>query len=314
MTAARARTAANVIYAQIQRFGHWVTGPAVIAGALLYFVALALVERVRTAWRRMRGARPRLLWGPTPMLNIKYWSEAMRAIGYESRTCVDYNMPATTPDHWDVRREDFLEDGRFSERLRSYAMFAWALRHGDVFLRYFDGGFLRGTALDWWECPLLRLAGKRLVVSPFGGDIAVPEYLGEMREATLAHYPHLAEQAPEITRRVLHSLKWADVSIRNYQVGFLPSYRRRLADAVGDRHGALESPGRALRCGRARSGCHGAARAEPPGNQGHRSPRAGRERTAERGPDDRPADPRGPPECGDPRSAGERRHRRRPVP
>jgi hypothetical protein len=205
--------------------GRWqVTYRLLVAGWFCFLVLLALVERTRTWWRRLRRRRPRLIWGPTPILNIKYWSEAMRTAGYESRTCVDYNMPATRLEDWDARREDFLGNGRFSERLRSFAMFAWALRHGDVFLSYFDGGFLRGTALDRWEYRLLRLAGKRLIVSPFGGDIAVPEYLGEMREVTLAHYPHLVEQAPEITRRVRHALRWADVSIRNYQVGFLPSY------------------------------------------------------------------------------------------
>jgi hypothetical protein len=220
----RARSAISSLRGNAIRAGYWFTGHVIVAGALVLFVLLALVERARSAWRRMRGAHPRLIWGPTPLLNIKYWSEAMQAIGYESRTCVDYNMPTTRPEHWDVRREDFLGDGRISEGLRSYAMFAWALRTGDVFLRYFDGGFLRGTALDWWECPLLRLAGKRLIVSPFGGDIAVPDYLGEMREATLAHYPYLEEQAPVTTRRVLHTLRWADVSIRNYQAGFQPSY------------------------------------------------------------------------------------------
>jgi hypothetical protein len=125
---------------------------------------------------------------------------------------------------FDVYRDQFLGEGPRAERLRSYAMFAWALRHGDVFLRYFDGGFMRGTPLDWWELPLLKLAGKKLVFSPYGGDIAVPGYLGEIEEATFRDYPDLPEHAPVIKRRVLQALKWADVSIRNYQVGFQPRH------------------------------------------------------------------------------------------
>jgi len=187
-------------------------------------VLLAVAERVRIAWRRLRRARPRLIWGPSSILNIKYWSLAMREQGYRSQTCVDAPAVITKRDDFDRYRDEFLGGGSLSERFRSHAMFAWALRNGDVFLRYFDGGFLRSTPLEWWECRLMRLAGKRIVVSPYGGDIAVPEYLGEMREATLADYPELPKQAPLTRRRVLHALRWADVSVRNYQIGFQPSY------------------------------------------------------------------------------------------
>jgi glycosyltransferase involved in cell wall biosynthesis len=196
------------------------------AGVLLVhclFIGLALVERPRTAWRRRRGAKPRLLWGPSAILNNKHWSEAMRAIGYESLTCIDVDSTITTRKDWDAFRDEFL-GGRFSVRLRTYAMFAWAMRHADVFLFYFDGGYLRSTPLAWREYSLLRLAGKKLVFSPFGSDIAVPEYLGRMREPTLAQYPQMVELAPLLKRRVDHSLEWADVAIKNITIGYLPAY------------------------------------------------------------------------------------------
>jgi hypothetical protein len=201
----------------------WLGQRALAAAALSYFVVLALVERVRTRHRRRRGERPRLLWGPSAILNNKYWSQAMRAAGYESRTCIDLDSTITTREDWDASRDEFL-GGRFSQWARSYAMFAWALRHADVFLFYFDGGYLRGTPLDWQEFRLLRLAGKKLIFSPYGGDIADPDHLGEMKEATLAQHPHLTEYAPLVRRRVQHALKWADVSIRNISVGYLPAY------------------------------------------------------------------------------------------
>jgi glycosyltransferase involved in cell wall biosynthesis len=225
MSLNRVRSAISGMYRHAMRARHRITGPAVTAGAFSFFVLLALVERARGRWRRLRGARPRLLWGPSPILNNKYWSEAMREIGYESRTCVDHNMRITRREDWDVRRDEFLGHGRISEGLRSYAMFAWAIRHGDVFLMYFNGGYLRRTPLEWQEFRLLRLAGKKLVFSPYGSDIAVPEYLGGVKEATLADYPSLTEEAPLIRRRVDHSLKWRDVSIRpNITVGYLPAY------------------------------------------------------------------------------------------
>jgi len=53
-------------------------------------------------------------------------------------------------------------------------VFLWVLRDADIYLSYFDGGFIRGTALRRLELPLLRFAGKRIIVSPYGSDIAVP--------------------------------------------------------------------------------------------------------------------------------------------
>ncbi len=43
-------------------------------------------------------------------------------------------------------------------------------RHGDVFFRFFDGGFLRFTEFEDWEDRLMKLAGKKLIVSPYGAD------------------------------------------------------------------------------------------------------------------------------------------------
>src|SRR5689334_5544755 len=146
MSFERARSAPRMLYGYALRLRHWLGKWTVAAAALCLFIAIALVERPRSAWRRRRGARPRLLWGPSAILNNKYWSESMRSAGYESRTCIDLDSAITTREDWDACRDEFL-GGRFSQWLRNYAMFAWALRHADVFLFYFDGGYLRGTPL-----------------------------------------------------------------------------------------------------------------------------------------------------------------------
>jgi hypothetical protein len=215
---------------QLQRAGHrakdalWhlrIRMGKVLAAATAFttLVGIAFAERVRTTWRRLRRRRPRLIWGPTPLISNKYWSLAMRHVGYESLTVAQTVYPAYERSDFDVHWDE-LTGGR----LGAYAPFAWALRHGDVFMLYFDGGYLRGTPMEWWEYPLMRLAGKRIVVSPYGGDISVPGHMRGAEEALLADYPHLAEQAELTERRVLHSLKHARVSVLTTSQGFQPSY------------------------------------------------------------------------------------------
>jgi hypothetical protein len=85
-------------------------------------------------------------------------------------------------------------------------------------------GFLRNTPLQWLEYPLTRLAGKKIVVLPYGGDVAVPGHLGDYEEVLLADYPDLPRYAELFEHRVEHSLRWANLSVRTTQLGYQPQY------------------------------------------------------------------------------------------
>jgi glycosyltransferase involved in cell wall biosynthesis len=185
---------------------------------------LALFERATSVRRRRRGSRPRLVWGPVPIISIKYWSQAMRERGYESVTCVEDVYSIHSRTDFDRHRRDFGPRGIWFEPWRDFVVFAWALRNADVFMLFFDGGFLRHTALQWLEAPLLHLAGRRILVSPYGADVAVPGYLGIWEEAMLADYPDTAARAPLVRRRVDHLSHHADVIIRNINPGYLPRW------------------------------------------------------------------------------------------
>jgi glycosyltransferase involved in cell wall biosynthesis len=185
---------------------------------------LALAQRPVSAVRRRRGTRPRLVWGPLPIISIKYWSAAMRLLGFESITCVESVYAIHTRADFDRHRDEFGARGLWFEPWRDYLVFAWALRRADVFMYFFHGGFLRHTALQWLEVRLLHLAGKRVVVSPYGSDIAVPGYLGVWEEAMIADYPDTRRLAPLVRRRVDHLSRHADVVVRNVNPGYQPRW------------------------------------------------------------------------------------------
>jgi glycosyltransferase involved in cell wall biosynthesis len=189
--------------------------------ALLAVTLVAIVERFRTARRRRRYDKPRLIWGVEPLINSKYWSRAMAARGYETRTCVAGHYPAFRREDFDVYWDDFGSEGKVL-LIRDWIVFAWALRHADVVIIYFDGGFLRGTRTWRFEAPLLRLAGKRLIVAPYGGDIAMPGHLGVLEEAMISDYPGIPAAAGKVRKRVAHYARWADVVIKNFQHGYMP--------------------------------------------------------------------------------------------
>jgi glycosyltransferase involved in cell wall biosynthesis len=190
-------------------------------GVRIQLFGLAAVEGVRTRWRRLRRRRPRLIWGPSAILNVKYWSLAMRELGYESETVIDADTSIAAPGDFDRHVEEFGPPNDIGQPSR-LELFKWVLRRGDVFLRYYDLGFLRATEFQWLESALMRVAGKKMVVSPFGSDIAVKGYLDITEESVYADYPELPAQSEAIRERVVHTSKWADLVIQNTQHGFQP--------------------------------------------------------------------------------------------
>jgi hypothetical protein len=96
------------------------------------------------------------------------------------------------------------------------------LANADVFVFSYDGGYLATTPLRSLECQLIGLAGKRTVLVPFGGDIAVPGTLGPVEAGVYESYPDLLRRADDIRGRVLYFCKHADFVVRTYQPGFQP--------------------------------------------------------------------------------------------
>jgi hypothetical protein len=192
--------------------------PAHLAATALFLLPILVCVGASRA-RARHSRRPRVVWGPVPIISIKYWSEALRRRGFESTTIV-YDVYAIN------RRDDFdrvLDRGPLRP-LNPYVAFCWVLMNADVVNSFFDGGFLAPTPLRWLECRLLRAAGKKLVLSPYGSDVAVDEFLGPFREPTRVSTPELIAREPSIRRRVDHFTRWGDFIVRNVQPGYLPRW------------------------------------------------------------------------------------------
>jgi glycosyltransferase involved in cell wall biosynthesis len=186
---------------------------AVVAAPLL--VVAAAAARPGTLRRRRSGAKPRLVYGPVPVISIKFMSEAMAQRGYETRTIV-YDVYAIHG------REDFDEvlsrpGASFPVRavralLGPYAVFLRTLFRFDVFHVFFDGGFLLVTPLRLFEVQLLHLAGKKVVAMPYGSDVAAPSHMHSLtlRNALAANYPHLGRNEEDTLRRIRYFCERAD--------------------------------------------------------------------------------------------------------
>jgi hypothetical protein len=194
------------------------------------FLPAILLAVVRRRFRRRRE-RPRVLFGITPIINSQYWSGALRARGYESRTFIyDQAYVINSADDFDARPETLMPGlARVPgfRLARQYLSFMWALENVDVVVLDFDGGFLRGTPLQYLEFGLARLAGQRIVGIPYGSDAIdlrrCPD--AATRTAMLEDYPLTGRDADRTARRVKHYGRWADYIVcGGHMFDYLPRW------------------------------------------------------------------------------------------
>ena len=166
--------------------------------------------------------KPRLIYGPTPVISIKYMSEAMRRHGYETATYVYGVYGINSRKDFDYYIFDIPGASTAAPRSRAgrllfgrYAVFLWLMRRFDVFHYFFDGGFLAGTPLRFLELQLLHLAAKGAIVMPYGSDVAVPSQIAsvEWRRGLAASYPELARHESRTLRQIDYFSRHADVVV-----------------------------------------------------------------------------------------------------
>jgi glycosyltransferase involved in cell wall biosynthesis len=180
----------------------------------------ALSMRQDTLKRQREGMKPRLVYGPIPVISIKYICQAMRKLGYEAKTFVYQIYPAHTRADYDYYLGDFLHARWLKSRptatllamIQPYMVFLWLLRHFDVYHFFFSGGFLLGTPLQFLEVQLLHLAGKKVVVMPYGGDVAVPTRIRSLlfRQGLMMNYQDLALREKKTVTWIEYFSNYAD--------------------------------------------------------------------------------------------------------
>jgi glycosyltransferase involved in cell wall biosynthesis len=169
--------------------------------ALILIALQALRVRIATLKRQQQGKKPRLVYGPIPIISIKYISQAMRQKGYKARTFVYTVYSIHKREDYDYFLSDFLRISFFPEWMRKvvmavcgpYTAFLWMLPRFDIFHYFFDGGFLSHTPLRFLEVQVLHLAGKKVVVMPYGSDVTVPTLIRSLpfRQAIMMKYKYL---------------------------------------------------------------------------------------------------------------------------
>lgn len=166
--------------------------------------------------RRHRDEQ-RLWWGPEAIVNIKYISDALRGVGYDSTTVVRYDFPNFREVTFDLYYADVVRASRLPDFLArqavDYVVFLHLLKNADIVHIPFTGGPLGTTPLASVEPRLLRMAGIRAVMLPYGGDFWRYSWVTEalVRHAYLIDYPEPGRREDLVDQRVERWMRHADI-------------------------------------------------------------------------------------------------------
>jgi glycosyltransferase involved in cell wall biosynthesis len=182
---------------------------------LKYFILLPYIRRKKRMYRE-EGLNPRLVWGPIPLINNKYWSNSLRKEGFDSATIVNHHYSIYEKDDFDIYFDDIvpkiIRNIKLSPVVSSWIVFLYAIKNYEIFHHSFAGGFLGNTLFWRWEAQLMRWAGCKSVIIPFGSDAYRYSRIRNIsfQEGLLMNYSALAKREEEIERRISYWSKRGD--------------------------------------------------------------------------------------------------------
>ena len=162
-----------------------------------------------------------MLFGTTPIINNKYWSNSLKQIGYESETLMSEFYSINKKEDFDLYFEDILKISkfRFKYLCSEYVIFSYILKNYDIIHVPFKGLSLYDKWIKKNEIALFKKFGCKIVVLPYGGDFyqysQIPDL--SLRHVMQVNYPRAAKLEHEIKKNIEDLTIGADAIIAGLQ-------------------------------------------------------------------------------------------------
>jgi glycosyltransferase involved in cell wall biosynthesis len=161
------------------------------------------------------------IWGTAPLINIKYWSASLRAMGLPSVTLVTHHYPNNRHEDFDIYYSNLIEQFPFKKftgyipNIGNYLGLLFVIKNAKVVHIPFAGGQLGQTPFWKYEGGIYKYFNIRTVVIPYGGDAHQYSQIlnTSMRNALLIDYPAAGRCENKIAERVTYWNENADCVI-----------------------------------------------------------------------------------------------------
>jgi glycosyltransferase involved in cell wall biosynthesis len=127
--------------------------------------------------KQPRPEKPRLFFGTVPIINNKYWSNALKQAGYQSSTVMQqYYDSINKKEDYDLYVDEIIEKEYghlpmfFRRKFRAHLFFDHVLKNYDILHISFDGIFSFPPDTYFDEGFWLKIFNKKVIIIPYGGD------------------------------------------------------------------------------------------------------------------------------------------------
>lgn len=192
------------------KLGYIIIAPICLLILFLYSIVRAIF---------MRKKPNKIIFGTTPILNNKYWANALKEIGLEAETLMSsYYSRINKREDFDKYFEDLLPRILRKKYLKEAAslLFVWLyiIKNTKIFVMSFDGVIFR--KYFWrFEYLLFRINKIKTIVIPYGSDAYMYSRVRDksLQNALLLSYPSAAKREKEIESKVFFWTKRCDFTL-----------------------------------------------------------------------------------------------------
>lgn len=164
----------------------------------------------------------KIIFGTTPILNNKYWSNALKEIGMDSETFMKtYYSSINKKDDYDKYFEDVIPKVCQRKYIKevAYLFFVWLyiINNAKIFVMPFSGVVFH--KYFWrFEYLLFKLNGIKTIVLPYGADAYMYSRIKDtsLQNVLLINYPDASKNEVSIEKKVFFWSKYCDFIIGGF--------------------------------------------------------------------------------------------------
>ncbi len=178
---------------------------------------------------RKNISKPRLFWGITHIINFKYWNEALRNDGYDSKTVMSgYSQFINKKEDYDLYIYDILSPlylrpfiylRKIFPYLARIHMVFYIVKNFDIIHTSYDGLIFKNS--NCWKDELLfyKKTGMKIVALPYGSDYQrfSKLYNKSWNNAIIINYPENARREKSIDEKIDFFTEHADCIMAGFQ-------------------------------------------------------------------------------------------------
>lgn len=194
---------------------------------LIYFIfsifsifSLLVYSLFRKIFNNKKSTK--VMFGTTPILNNKYWSNALKDIGIESETLMQtYFSSINKKDDYDKYFDDVIPKMFRRKYIRevAYLFFVWLyiINNAKIFIMPFHGVVF--TKYFWkFEYLLFKLNGIKTIVLPYGSDAQMYSRIKDtsLQNVLLINYSDAAKNEKDIEKKIFFWSKYCEFTMSGF--------------------------------------------------------------------------------------------------